>query len=160
MNPQPQQPPKPHQLSNKDNVQREPFRWLFVAHFKDGSKIEQPHDDRSKNHVEGREKNPSAFTDVLEHEDELEVFELVNVETDESMLVDLQTGAFVSNHTTAFHAHDQFVEPTEHKLKLIYHRETRLDHDMAGNLKRHYVNRYFIGWQAIGTKHKAIIAVG
>lgn len=156
--PQPNQQ-HPVQFSNKDNIEREPLRWLFVAHFRDGSSIEQPIDDHSKNHVEGAEHNPSAFTDVLEREDELQAFELRQVNGPETALVDLITGAFVINGTP-FHAHDQFFEPTEHKLKLVYHRETRLDHDMAGNVTRHYVNRYFIGWTAVGNKNKAIIAVG
>lgn len=150
---------KPKALSNNNNIQREPFRWLFVAHFKDDTFIEQPADDQSKKHVEGAEHNPSSFSDVLEREADLIGFELKHTETKEHVYVDLVSGAFLINGTP-FHAHDQNFEPLEHKLKLVYFRETRIEHDMDGNISRHFVNRYFVGWQAEGTKQKAIIAVG
>jgi len=164
-----QQTPQPTALSNQ--IPREPFRWLFTAEFKDGTIIEQTQEDKCLTRTDG---TGSAFTDVLAREDELVAFHLYSVDGKEAASVDLITGAFIINNTP-FHAHDQYFEPTQHKLRLIYHRETRIDSDIKSTVEndgtinqedvgqRHYVNRYFIGWQTTTKTNKnvqATIAVG
>jgi hypothetical protein len=122
----------------------QPLKWLFRAIFSDGTILNQPEDDRSQNHVEGAEHNPSAFSDVLAREDELVAFSLYNPDTDETIAVDLRNGLFTVNGVTIA-IHDQYFVPEEHKLRLIYFRESRID--FQGDVQNRYVNRYFIGWQ-------------
>lgn len=137
-------------------VAREPLRWLFIAHFADGSTIEQDQADRSTTRTDG---SGSTFTDVLARQDDLVAFELVNDQ--QSVMVDLQTGAFIVNGTP-LHIHDQYFEPQHHSLRLIYFRETRVDLDPDRNESTHYTNRYFIGWQTTvnGKNKQATLAVG
>lgn len=164
----PQQSPQPQQPS----LPTEPLRWLFTAHYKDGSTFEQPANDRSRRYDPKLEKNPSSYNDAMEREAELIGFELKNVDGKQTVYVDLIAGAFLINGTP-FHAHDQFFDPSQHKLKLIYVREKNeigtatatMQEDRTVEMgpiehTRSYVRRYFIGWQAVGTKHQAIIAVG
>lgn len=159
--------------SNQQNkpLEREPLRWLFTAEFSDGTTIEQTQEDKCTTRDDG---TGSAFTDVLAREDELTAFHLYHVEGKEAVSVDLVTGAFVVNGTP-LHAHDQFFEPELHKLRLIYHRETRVQQEMKatvqedGSVKqepvgepRHFINRYFIGWQTtiMGKNKQVTLAVG
>lgn len=168
----PQQPQTPQQPQQLNVVDREPFRWLFTAEFEDGSTIEQDLDDTCHTRTDG---TGSTFTDVLAREDELVAFHLYHVNGKEAASVDLRTGAFVLNGTP-IHAHEQYFEPTQHKLRLVYFRETRVDNDTRGTVQedgsiaredglnpRHYVNRYFIGWQTTTKNDKNVqqtIAVG
>lgn len=145
--------PKPHRLT---------LDWLFIAYLKDGSIIEQTQEDKCTTRTDG---TGSAFTDVLAHQDELIAFELHNIHNGNWARVDLATGNFVVNDVPIC-AHDQFFEPQRHKLKLIYFRETRAERTQTvqGETvgERHFVNRYFIGWETSGaTKNiKQTIAVG
>lgn len=150
----------------------EPLRWLFVAEFDDGNSIEQTYEDKSLTRTDG---TGSAFTDVLEYEktSRLKAFHLASTDDKQIATVDLTTGAFIVNNTP-FHAHDQNFDPTKYELRLIYFRETRYDNISTntvqgdGSVKnehvgqRHYVNRYFIGWQTTvnGKNKQATIAVG
>lgn len=162
----------PEQPSNLVKVDREPFRWLFTAELSDGTTIEQDQDDKCKTRTDG---TGSTFTDVLAREEDLVAFHLYHVDGKEAASVDLRTGAFIINGTP-FHAHTQFFEPSSNKLRLIYHRETRVDNDTLSTVQedgsvgrqdglnpRHYVNRYFIGWQTTtkaGKNVQQTIAVG
>lgn len=144
----------------------EPFRWLFIAHFNDGSIIEQTPDDIKP--------DSNQFKPVLERQEDLVAFELKRVDSDEIVTVDLQTGAFIVNGTP-FNAHEQNFEPTNHKLRLVYYRERREQASAVGAVEedgslsysniipeRSYINRYFIGWQTTvrGKNKQVTLAVG
>lgn len=153
-------------------VDREDFRWLFTAEFADGTTIEQDQEDKSKTRTDG---TGSTFSDVLARENDLVAFHLYHVSGKEAASVDLRTGAFVINGTP-FHAHEQYFEPTQNKLRLVYFRETRINNDVLSTVlvdgsidrqdglnPRHFVNRYFIGWQTTTKAGKNVqhtIAVG
>lgn len=156
-----------------NKTQREPLRWLFVAEFDDGTLIKQTQEDKGT--IRKGDNPGSAYTDVIETQKKkkLVAFHLEHVETGERASVYLETGAFVINNTP-FHAHDQFFEAAGKDLRLIYHRETRVEQNTPttvqadGSIKedeateRHYTNRYFIGWQTTvaGKNRQATIAVG
>jgi hypothetical protein len=150
--------------SEAQTVKRDPLRWLFVAHFADGSTIEQTQEDKCLTRADG---TGSAFTDVLAREESiaLTAFELRLVGSAESVVVDLTTGNFIANGLPVC-AHNQSFEPQRYKLKLIYFRETRVERDLNGAGKavadRHFVNRYFIGWETVvnGKSKQATLAVG
>lgn len=157
------------QSSNGDSplkVEHEGLRWLFVARFEDDVVVEQGADDKPKIQAGG-----SAFTDVcqtIEGGKKLLAFELNNAEFGAQVVVDLITGVFVVNGTPLI-AHDQFFEPGDYELELVYFRETRVDqiHDVVdGKMvpvsSRHYVNRYFVGWKTeVNGEEKLItLAVG
>lgn len=165
-------PNKQEQPKNIVSVDREDFRWLFTAEFEDGTTIVQDQEDKSTTRTDG---TGSTFTDVLAREDELVAFHLYHVNGKEAASVDLRTGAFVINGTP-FHAHEQFFEPTQNKLRLVYFRETRINNDVLSTVledmtvdvqdglnPRHFINRYFIGWQTTtkaGKNVQQTIAVG
>lgn len=149
-------------LRQKFPVNSEPLRWLFVAHFDDGTIIEQDQEDKSQTRTDG---TGSRFTDVLA-KDGLEAFELINcADPKQFVYVDLITGNFNVNGTP-LSAHNQHFDPTRYKLELVYFREARAEQnvDQAGEIisQRHFVNRYFIGWQTkVNNKVKQVtLAVG
>lgn len=131
--------------------------WLFTAYFSEGNWLDQTQEDISQN-GEG-----SAFTDVMARKDELVAFELIN--DDQSVHLNLKTGVFTVNGTPLV-IHDQHFDPSKHKLRLIYFRETRAERDLNDKEEvvgqRHFVNRYFIGWQttANGKNKQYTLAVG
>lgn len=148
-------------------TEREPLRWLFAAHFKDGSELVQTQEDKSTTKESG-----SAFTDVLARAEELVAFSLFNGETE--VLVDLITGNFVVNGVPVS-IHNQYFNPEKYKLELVYFRETRVERVSQSTIQedstvteeqigdvRHYVNRYFIGWKTrVNGKDKQVtLAVG
>lgn len=144
--------------------------WLFVAFLKDGSVIEQGPDDKPREQPEG-----SAFTDVMAHIDDVVAFELRRVDNPKRVVtVDLLTGNFVVNGEPIC-THNQYFEAHKYPLKLVYFRETRVDQDQLATVQedmsiktenqgqpRHYVNRYFIGWETVvnGKSKQQTIAVG
>ncbi len=148
------------------SVESEPFRWLFVAHLKDGRKIEQS----DKDHLPGSRE----FGDVLAVEKDLAAFELRHVDGKQSVAVDLVTGAFVVNGTP-INIHDQTINPAIWNLRLIYFREVLQEAQAEATVQedgkpkignivptRAYANRYFVGWQATyrGENIKYTVAVG
>lgn len=161
-------------LTNQANKSSkpEPKRWLFKAFFSDGSVIEQDEADKCKTRTDG---TGSTFTDVLANELNLTHFELHHVDGKQIVGVDLATGAFVVNGTP-MHLHNQNFEPEKYEKKLVYFRETRVDQKIKATVQedgsvieeedgepRHYVNRYFIGWQTQdgNNKNKQVtLAVG
>lgn len=152
-------------LRQKSKKTTRPFlSWLFVAFFEDGSVIEQTQADKS---VTG---NGSTFTDVLASPSKLTHFELRN--NKQAVTVDLTTGNFVVNGTPV-QIHDQHFNPEKHNLTLTYFRETRAERQVTGEIQEdgsvsredvtlaHYVNRYFLGWEADDKKNtKVTLAVG
>lgn len=160
---------KPQQPTPDNKIEREPLQWLFTAEFKDSSFIHQTQEDKCLTRTDG---TGSTFTDVLARDD-LVAFHLYHIDNKQAATVDLQTGAFVINNTP-FNAHDQNFDPSRYRLKLIYFRETKIDNDIKATVQadmsikeevvkqRHYVNRYFIGWQTTvaGKNKQVIIAVG
>ena len=165
-----QQPPLPQPPART----LEPFTWLFVAFFADGTTVEQNAEDTSKTRTDG---TGSSFTDVrerIEAGDKLTHFELRHIDGDKVVTVDLTTGAFMANGIP-MHLHNQFFEPDKYPLKLVYFRETRVDQEHKGTVQddlsvkrelvgnpRHYVNRYFMGWETSvnGKSKQQTIAVG
>lgn len=159
--------------NNIITTEREPLRWLFTAEYEDGTTVVQDPNDTCKTRDDG---TGSAFTDVLKVEEDkkLVAFHLDHVNGKESASVDLLTGAFIVNGTP-LNIHDQNFAPELHPLRLIYHRETRIDQEIKATVEddgsvtqedvgdpRHFVNRYFIGWQTTvnGKNKQATIAVG
>lgn len=143
--------------------------WLFVAFFDKGAPVIQTQDDLPKEQPEG-----SAFSDVAARSDDLTAFELRHEDGKQVVTIDLKTGAFIVNGTP-LHIHNQNFEPQNYSLKLIYFRETRVDQQQKATVQtdmsiktenigdaRHYVNRYFIGWETVvnGKNKQATIAVG
>lgn len=154
-------------------VEREPLRWLFEAHFDNGLVIVQDQDDKSELRTDG---TGSTYSDVVETEKEhkLLAFFLKHVDGNQIAMVDLVNGAFSVNGTP-MHIHDQNFTPEKHDLRLVYFRETKIDNDVKGTVQddgsikseyglnaKHYVNRYFIGWQttANNKNYQHTIAVG
>lgn len=150
---------------------REPLRWLFIAGFSDGSRIMQDQDDKSSMRSDG---TGSTFSDVLAREKELVTFSLFHVDGNQAVIVDLTTGAFIVNRTPV-NLHNQYFNPSRYKLRVVYFRETQVKQDVKatvqedGSIKqedigdpRHFVNRYFIGWQTtVNGKNKQVtLAVG
>lgn len=142
-----------------------PLKYLWTAVFDDGVEIKQPKNDHYSKHDKKAEGNPSAFLDVIDKQEKakLLVFYLENVETGDKIGVDLETGQFAINGI-AFDAHEQNLDVTDKELEIVYFREVRIDTEMAvmgwtEAGKKHYINRYFIGWQVKGMKDKALIAV-
>ena len=121
--------------------------WLFTAHFDDGETIVQTQEDKSLTRTDG---TGSRFTDVLAKEG-LTSFWLKNVHTDETVGVDLKNGNFSINDTVV-QLHNQYFEPDNYDLELVYFRETKYEAQQEEGKDeltnpRHYINRYFIGWQ-------------
>lgn len=144
------------------SIERETFRWLFIAEFNDDTVVEQTQEDICHSRDDG---TGSAFTDVIARENDLTGFMLRSTSNDDYAFVDLVNGSFLINDVP-FIAHDQNFDPTKSKLKLVYFRENMVEivqSKDSSRPERHYVNRYFMGWEAKdknGKNVKAIIAVG
>lgn len=143
-----------------------PLRYLWTAVFDDGTELKQPKNDHYSKHDKEAETNPSAFRYIVDKQKKakLLVFYLENVETGDKIGVDLETGQFAINGI-AFYAHEQNLDVTDKELEIIYFREVRIDTEMAvmgwtEAGKKHYINRYFIGWQVKGKNIKQTVAVG
>lgn len=149
---------------------REPLIWLFEAYFADGHEIKQDADDTCHSRTDG---TGSAFTDVLDYakKSKLTAFCLTKkvgldiLDGRTYVLVDLLSGNFmVSGEPLS--AHNQNFDPEKYELELVYFRETRVEQTVnkAGGVTatRHFVNRYFIGWQTqVNGKNKQVtLAVG
>lgn len=135
------------------------LQYLFEATFEDGHRIDQPADDRSIHHDETLEKNPSAFTDVLEYSKKspLEIFAIVGQDR-QVFAVSLKTGEFFVNGTT-FMLDQPLEELTDRKI--IYHRTMRMGLSDAGNGEP-YTYAYNIGYEGLtptGKRVKKVITV-
>jgi hypothetical protein len=140
---------------------REPLQWLFKAEFPDGHMIEQDLDDTCHSRTDG---TGSAFSDVLAY-GKPKGFTLCHVDGKQYAYVDLLSGNFVVNGTPIA-IHNQNFEPQKYELELVYFRETRVEQTVNREAEivgtRHFVNRYFIGWQTqVNGKNKQVtLAVG
>lgn len=124
----------------------QPLKYLWTAVYDDGSMLEQPADDRSREHDESQDWNPSAFRDI-DHE-HLVAFVLRGVEAEGAPFytVNLTDGSFTINGVP-FILHDQNYIPPR-KLDLIYYREVRKEFKPGEDEPfNEYVNRYFLGWK-------------
>lgn len=143
-------------------IQGEPFSWLFTAYFNDGSKIEQTQEDKCLSRTDG---TGSCFTDVLERQDDLIGFMLYNEKENRAIMMDLITGNFMVNGVPVA-IHDQDIDPEQHKLRIIYFRENRVERDLniegEPTRERMYTNKYYMGWQTTidGKNYKYTMAVG
>ncbi len=117
------------------------LKYLWEATFKDGTMISQPPDDRYSKHDDTAEHNPSAFRDLLDHQEtsELEFFALVGQDR-QIYAVSLDTGEFFVNGTTFML--DQPLEELKDR-KLIYFRTNRV------NMQTHeqYTHAFNFGYE-------------
>ncbi len=117
------------------------LKYLWEATFKDGTMISQPPDDRYSKHDDKAEHNPSAFRDLLDHQEtsELEFFALVGQDR-QIYAVSLDTGEFFVNGTTFML--DQPLEELKDR-KLIYFRTNRV------NMQTHdqYTHAFNFGYE-------------
>lgn len=144
------------------------LNWLFSAHFADGTVLVQDQADTATT-PEGKalQPNGSAFTDVRAAltKSPLAFFELHHVERDETVTVDLVTGAFAMNGIP-FEAHVENFDPSLYQLELCYWRQVRAERTVGADdtvlSERHYVNRYYLGWSTTvdGVEKQVTIAVG
>lgn len=110
--------------------------FLFTCRFKNGDIIQQTQAD-----VSAVDASRSAFYDVLQRIDDVELFTLTNGQ--HTYQVDLRTGLFEVNGVP-FSLHPDEV-PESAKLRLIYfHRHQHLS--VGGTLGGH-TTQYYIGWQ-------------
>lgn len=138
------------------------LKYLFTCRLKDGTIITQNPEDVSPTNPE-----KSAFYDVAQRLDEVEVFSLVLVSPGKPIEpgidyvmfhVDLHDGTFVSSdrgNYTMFTAQDPSapVLPAETKYRLVYFRRVRLHFN--GHLEQ--VGKeieYHIGWQTTDAEGK------
>lgn len=137
------------------------LKYLWTAVFEDGTQIEQPVNDHYTKHDDSSEGNPSAFRDVLDKkkESKLTYFYLIGVEKSVVVGVNLITGKFYID-SIEFDAHPQNLDLSNEELQIVFHREVRRDTNLDGEVLKHYVNRYFIGWQVKGKNITQTIAVG
>ena len=117
------------------------LKYLWEATFKDGTMISQPSDDRYSKHDDTAEHNPSAFRDLLDHQEvsPLEFFALVGQDR-QIYAVSLDTGEFFVNGTTFML--DQPLEELKDR-KLIYFRTNRM------NMQTHeqYTHAFNFGYE-------------
>lgn len=117
------------------------FKYHWEATFKDGTTITQPADDRYSKHNDKAEHNPSAFRDILDHQEvsPLEFFALVGQDR-QVYAVSLDTGEFFINGTTFML--DQPLEELKDR-KLIYFRTNRM------NMQTHeqYTHAFNFGYE-------------
>lgn len=125
------------------------LKYLFVAEHSDGTIVDQTNEDISLTKEHG-----SAFSDVKI--DLVTRFHLAS-KTDH-VLVDLTDGHFEVNGFS-FQLHEQTFVPVN-PLRLVYFRETRVETDVNNKgehiNRRHFVSRYFLGWQTNDAKGKNV----
>lgn len=111
---------------------------LFECHFSDGTVITQSPED-----VSSIDPNKSAFYDVLQRIDEVEVFAICSAE--HIYVVDLRDGHFEIDGVP-FSAHDGNDHPENCKFRLIYFRRNWQTVILGQEGTIHEV-QYHIGWQ-------------
>ena len=131
-----------------------PLKYLFEAHFRDDSVVEQTQDDRSAT-VEGK----NAFYDVLQRISEVQTLSLTDGEIIAS--VDLTSGLFSLNGFT-FQAGDPSIPNLKNAtgFRLIYFKRHRHHFSQDGTEQGHEIE-YHIGWQTTidGKNYQQTIAV-
>lgn len=127
------------------------FKYLFTAKFIDGHIITQPADDRSINHVEGADHNPSAYTDVQDYIKSTSPVGIFSLQSEQGEIyaVNLSNGEFFINGSLIML--DQPLEELTDR-KLIYHRTGRMD--TAGG--EPYIYAYNFGYEGKNAKGKTV----
>ncbi len=134
----------------------QPLKYLWTAYFQDGIFIEQTEDDRSKNHDENAEHNPSAFRDILDYGKPLKYFSLQSKDL-VKYEVDLVEGIFFVNGREL-----SLEEVPLKNRKLIYFREMRKQW-IDGVEQEPFVSRYCFGYEGKdpdGKIQKKVIYLG
>lgn len=142
------------------------LKYLFTATFQDGTVIQQDEQDKSPNDPEGKK---SQFWDVLEYEKHSPLIKfslkkkILGLAANEAS-VDLLTGKFSINGTEFDVADQNFV--ITQPLRIVYFRETQKQQDVHVKThtvieERHFINRYFIGWQTtwLGKNYQCAIGI-
>lgn len=127
--------------------------YLFECHFTDGTFIQQTPEDVSKT-----DPSKSAFYDVLQRNDEVMIFAIVN--DDHTYVVDLRDGHFEIDGIP-FTVHDKDELPHDCKFRVVYFRRN------VHTITQGYVNmtdssvKYHIGWQTTveGKNYQKTIAI-
>lgn len=112
------------------------LKYLFVAEFEDGSKIEQTSAD-----VSAIDKTKSAYFDVLQHPSKLIAFTLKKG-LFYSLRLDLKTGIFTQNGVT-FQLEDNPMRPDE----LLFYRQHQHDLNMNSKTETDHRTVYFLGYK-------------
>ena len=125
--------------------------YLFECHFTDGTVYQQTPEDVSVTGV------GSAFTDVMQRIDEVEVFGIVNDE--HTYAVDLVDGHFEIDGVP-FNVHAEQLPP-DCKYRLIYFRRHRHTITMGYSDMEEHTVEYHIGWQTTvdGKNYQRTISV-
>lgn len=132
------------------------LKYLFEAHFKDGSLIQQAQDDQSI-----IEPTKSRFYDVVQREDDLFAFGIFSNETHFTYAVDLRDGHFEVNNAPFYPAEVFKLEP-DSKLRLIYFRQRRHHFHFGEDTPFSQETTFHIGWQTTlkdGSNLQYVIAV-
>ena len=126
--------------------------YLFECHFTDGTILQQTPEDISQ-----IDPTRSAFYDVMQRNDDVMVFGLVNDE--HTYAVDLRDGHFEVDGVP-FEIHGQDVLPNDTKYRVVYFR--RVTHTITqGYSIVESIIKYHIGWQATvdGKNYQQTIAL-
>lgn len=134
------------------------FKYLWTAYFSDGKVIEQPQDDRYSKHDDSAEHNPSAFRDILDHQ-ELEDVELIYFDLNDGSFaygIDLPSGRFGINGT--WFSLEQHDAPLTDR-KLIYYRGVKVDHRIGSDgvsVDEPEIEAYYFGYEGKDASGKVV----
>ena len=129
------------------------LKYLFEAHFADGTSVLQTREDKS---VANNER--SAFYDVTQRLDDVEVFGLYD--ENHVYVVDLRDGHFEIDGTPFFAVEDSLRLPSNVKYRLIYFRRHNVAINSSMEELSHTV-RFHFGWEVTidGNKYERVISV-
>lgn len=127
------------------------LKYLFEAHFSDGTVIRQSPED-----VSTTSPGKSAFYDVQQRLGD--VVNFVLTDGTNRFLVDLRDGHFESNAIRFFPLDPETRIPDGTTFRLIYFRRHKVDFNIGYEEIGHAV-KYYFGWQATidGRNHKQTI---
>lgn len=134
-------------------MEKTTLAYLFECHFKDGSILFQTADDVSATMPE-----KSAFFDVLQRIDDVEVFGIVNDE--HTYAVDLRDGHFEIDGVPFKVTGDEELT-ADCTFRLVYFRRVRQTVSMGYTNMESTTVEYHIGWQTTidGKNHQKTISV-
>lgn len=112
------------------------LKYLFVAEFEDGSKIEQTGAD-----VSATDKTKSTYFDVVNHPSKLKTFTLKKGLL-WSLSLDMKTGIFTQNGTK-LQIEDNPLKPDE----IVFYRQHQHDMNMNTRTETDHRTVYFIGYK-------------
>jgi hypothetical protein len=120
------------------------LKFLFEAHFSDGSQIQQTPED-----ISATDPTKSAFYDVAQRLDDVVYFGIFNPSRPtETYVVDLKNGHF-EICGVPITAHQQSAEnfPPDTKFRLVYFRKVTRHFNPADMLETGVEMAFHIGWQ-------------